>query len=148
MSWCILRLFMVFSWDSSIRYFHDSIERVFSYLDREGIFVTRSRGYFHISIEKVFSCIDQAGIFMAWSLLQLQRILQRDPNGTWPLFGQVWRMIETDSIVSILSIWRNRWLRYYNGSKMVLMSISIYMQCDKNHRNPNSKQDGKWRIVN
>ena len=87
MSWCIWKLSWYFL---GIPILHIvSIEGVFSCLDREGIFMSRSRGYFHVSIERVFSCLDRAGISMAGSILKLQKIIQCDWKGTWPLFGQV-----------------------------------------------------------
>ena len=48
---------MVFSWNSSIVYC----------LDREGIFMSRSRGYFHVSIKRVFSTGSDLNLTFIWS---------------------------------------------------------------------------------
>ena len=43
------------------------------------------RGYFHVSIGREFSCLDREGIFMSRS----RGYFQPDLIWTWPLFGQV-----------------------------------------------------------
>ena len=67
-----IKVVMVFSWNSSIVYC----------LDREGIFMSRSRGYFHVSIKRYF---------------------QPDLIWTWPLFGQV-SLIMIASVFFLMNI--------------------------------------------
>ena len=71
MSWCIWKLSWYFL---GIPILHIvSIRGVFSCLDREGIFMSRSRGYFHVSIEQVFPWLDQY-----WSYRRLSNVTGKE----------------------------------------------------------------------
>ena len=104
---------MVFSWNSHITYC----------LDREGIFMSRSRGYFHVSIKRVFSTRSDLNLTFIW---QVSLII----TASIFFLMNIKEELNLTFIWSSVCFWRNdsrRWIILWKGFGIFFNRPSVWI---------------------